>query len=166
MHREVETEGHFLHISTESGQTMTISPNHLVPVVDCKTPMTFLDFELFFHQHAVFAEKAKSGLCLLKYSEKGPVLDQISKVERIRKRGIYAPVTQSGDIIVNDLYASCFSYFENHLMQRSIFTLLNKLATWTSPLRNWLMGADSDVCEIPISLQVFMELAGLYSASN
>ena len=69
---------------------------------------------------------------MLKYSDyAGKVHAQVSvtKVEAIslEKSGIYAPLTEQGTIIVDNIHASCYSMVKNHKIAQFFFSILNKI---------------------------------------
>ena len=39
----------------------------------------------------------------------------------VEERGIYAPMTSNGDIVVNDVLASCYNVVNNKFMQGGFF---------------------------------------------
>ncbi len=53
----------------------------------------------------------------------------VTKVETValEKSGIYAPLTEQGTIIVDNVHASCYSMVKNHKIAHFLFNILNKL---------------------------------------
>lgn len=48
-------------------------------------------------------------------------LEPVIRIGILRKRGLYAPLTQSGRIIVNDVLVSCYSEYYDQTIQKTYF---------------------------------------------
>lgn len=94
------------------------------------------------NQIPVFAEKVEVGDCLYVLSNKQKhTFEQkrVQKVDIVEETGIYAPMTSNGDIIVNDIYASCYNILNNKIMQHSFVDNLRHL-----PSIGWIFGENSE----------------------
>jgi hypothetical protein len=111
------------------------------------------------------------GECLLRVVDGKLVSEQVTKVARERQVGIYAPVTEAGSIIVNDVVASCYSgYFSSHRIQHALFKMMeraadafNAVAELVSPCSQgteFLRRADGD---IPMVLRFLLKASDLVS---
>lgn len=121
MHQNPEVVAEFLELETESGRNLRLVGNHLIPLLDCgKSEIPDPDVLL---GGSKFASRAEVGECL-----QGPEgLERITKIRKLQSAGIYAPVTESGGILVDGLTASCFSFVESHNLQKMIFGIVNKI---------------------------------------
>lgn len=66
--------------------------------------------------------------------------DQIVKVNYVTRRGIYAPLTREGNIVVNSIVASCYAVISDHDMAHISFAPVR----WFSYLSEWLFGLKSN----------------------
>ncbi len=48
-------------------------------------------------------------------------------IENIYKTGVYAPLTKTGTIVVDDILASCYSMVKSHKMAHFFFDILNTI---------------------------------------
>lgn len=46
---------------------------------------------------------------------------RVVKISNIMERGIYAPMTATGDIVVNGVLASCHNVVRSHILQDTFF---------------------------------------------
>jgi len=114
----------FLTLSTESGHKLAITSEHLIYETDCQGN----------GGNAIFAKNVQVGRCL--YVNDNGDLKESRIVEKGQEKmnGIYAPITTSGSIVVNDVLASCYSHFENEPLQKQVFQYMiqfqDMLANW------------------------------------
>uniref|UniRef100_A0A914YXI7 Uncharacterized protein n=1 Tax=Panagrolaimus superbus TaxID=310955 RepID=A0A914YXI7_9BILA len=74
-----------------------------------------------FLYEKIQAEKVQLSDCLLSMNDDTKfVPTRVYKIEKIQEMGIYAPLTDNGNIIVNSIFASCYSEIDDELFQ---FTL-------------------------------------------
>lgn len=60
--------------------------------------------------------------------------DQIVSVNYVNRKGIYAPLTREGNIVVNSVVASCYAVVSDHHLAHLSFAPVR----WFSYLREWL----------------------------
>lgn len=111
-----QTQKHtFLSISTEHGQTLHISNFHLIYVSDCaKSKHT-----------TVFAEKVRVGKCLfVKNGNNSLIESKVTDIKIVDKVGVYAPLTVNGNIIVNNILASCYTNYNDIQLQKRVFSFV------------------------------------------
>uniref|UniRef100_A0A914Q059 Uncharacterized protein n=1 Tax=Panagrolaimus davidi TaxID=227884 RepID=A0A914Q059_9BILA len=112
LHRMPNIETEFIKFTLENGKTLKITKNHYIYKAECSAKCGTHDQ----HQYnSVAAEKVLPSDCLLSLNNDSTkmVLTRISKIETVIEKGIYAPLTDSGDILVNDIFASCYSEIDN-----------------------------------------------------
>jgi len=129
IHRRPDIEADFLRLQTTAGNKLTLSPKHLVPVVDCECPTAPTTLK--------FAKDAAVGECLLVHRDGHITQSQIRSVEQVTKTGIFAPLTKSGNLVVDDVIASCYASYEGHFVQNSFYRMYMALS-------NWLHGAGAE----------------------
>ena len=122
----------FLVIRTSLGHNLTLTPNHLLYVSngDDKIP-TSTKLSSF---QPVFASRVKHGDFVLVRSENEMVEDKVVDVREESLTGYYSPMTKQGNIIVQNVLASCYASFDNHNLMHFAFAPFR----WFHSARNWL----------------------------
>lgn len=129
IHRRPDIETEFYRLKTSAGNQLTLSPGHLVPVVDCARPSSPTTLK--------YAKDAVVGECVLVHRDGQITQSAIQQVEQVTKTGIFAPLTQSGNLVVDDVIASCYSAYEGYFVQNSFYRMYMTLS-------NWLHGAGAE----------------------
>jgi len=153
-HSDPEQRGTYLTIRTNSNRTITMSGNHMLPLVDCGLKAaTRLDFDLY--TRFVFASRAVPGSCVLTRDASGEItVEKVQEIDSSVQKGLYAPITSSGTIIVNDIVASCYSSVESQYIQATLHMILEKI--WK--LWNGLYCVDHTSTDIPMVLRVLLSV--------
>jgi hypothetical protein len=97
LHRDVDKVANFIEIHLESGNCLTLTPSHMVYRED-KT--------------AVPARKICVGDALFVVSGNDMNLEIVTDISSRESKGIYAPVTYGGNIVVDGVWASCYAEYE------------------------------------------------------
>eukprot|EP00111_Clytia_hemisphaerica_P000900 TCONS_00002634-protein len=99
----------FVNIETNSGKSITLSPYHLIQTLETGY---------------VFSKDVKINQTLQTYDDSKNTF-QLSQVRNISFDtagvGIYAPLTNEGTIIVDDVFASCYALFPSHSVSHAVF---------------------------------------------
>lgn len=99
----------FVNIETNSGKSITLSPYHLIQTLETGY---------------VFSKDVKINQTLQTYDDSKNTF-QLSQVRNISFDtagvGIYAPLTNEGTIIVDDVFASCYALFPSHRVSHAVF---------------------------------------------
>ncbi|KAL4228656.1 hypothetical protein ACF0H5_011701 [Mactra antiquata] len=107
--------GVFYTLSTDSGKEITLTAKHLLYVVKQNSSFDLNNIE------AIFAETVTVGQHLL-LNNKGRVIPSVvTKITVETKRGVYAPLTKHGTIVVNGVIASCYAYINNLFIAHTVF---------------------------------------------
>ncbi|CAF4077252.1 unnamed protein product, partial [Rotaria sp. Silwood1] len=103
----------FYTLETESNHTISLSAEHLIPVVSDTGTAIYIP-----------AERVKAGHHSLYVLSDDGVLSQslVIRVSIQIKIGYFAPLTTSGTLLVNNVVASCFSHVHNHEMAQLSMT--------------------------------------------
>ncbi|XP_034249194.1 desert hedgehog protein [Thrips palmi] len=148
--RDPEERRQFLRVRTAGNRTLTLTPTHLVPVVRqrqrqrpedtnrvedaVKDAATKDDVEVVTE----FAERVRPGDRVLVPGatrhdrlegddRDDAVLDAVVDVQLVLERGVFAPLTRAGTVVVDDVVASCYAVVDSQ-----------RLAHWAfGPLRVW-----------------------------
>lgn len=88
----------FLSIKLASGRTLTLTPTHLVLLGHAKNVRT------------IFAESIKVGDVLLVSDPNNNIIeDSVVQINGVIRTGVYAPLTETGTVVVNDVVVSCYA---------------------------------------------------------
>jgi hypothetical protein len=118
LHKDESVVGKYLSIKTSSNKTLTISSHHFIARLN-RNQNSKIEF--------VFAKYLQINDLLITENSLG---DEIIEIENVLEKGAYAPLTESGTISVNSIYASCYSntivHEIAHIVMQPII-LINKL---------------------------------------
>lgn len=112
LHAEPESPAEFLRLTTATGRSLSVTRGHLVFRTSCEGPA---------ERQAVQAGKIATGDCLMVDSRGQLEAQQVVSVEKFDSVGFYSPVTASGDLLVDDFLASCYSEVEAVQLQSLMF---------------------------------------------
>jgi len=117
MDRNLEQMENFVELHTDGGAVLTVTPAHLITVWHPEEQK--LDY--------VFADRVEE-LNYVLVMHNGELLPQrVHRVSSVRKRGVVAPLTREGTIVVNSVAASCYAVISSQ-----------SLAHWgLGPMRLW-----------------------------
>lgn len=111
-HANENVKTDFIVFSTESGRNISLSAFHLIYETDC-----------LGNSRTVFSKRVTVGKCLYVVDDEGKLIESKVIERRIdKKSGIYAPITTTGNIVVNGVLASCYTNIENEAVQRLIYS--------------------------------------------
>ena len=92
----------YLKIVLEDGNKITLSGNHLVMVGE--------------HKKAIMAQKVKPGDILFSVDENLEISPKkVLAVEKVIEQGVYCPITLHGNLIVDNVLASCYASVQDHV---------------------------------------------------
>ena len=116
LHYEPDRHAEYLVIETYQGITFSVSPEHLIFTAKSKMSSSL-------KIQTKFAGCVKQSDCVLSLSDElgHPILLQVKSVCNVRKRGIYAPLTRCGSILVDDVLMSCYAKFYSHTIAHMAF---------------------------------------------
>ncbi|GMS88089.1 hypothetical protein PENTCL1PPCAC_10264, partial [Pristionchus entomophagus] len=115
LHRDEEMLAEFNVIKTENGHSLKLTNEHLIYVSDCELNSQSL--------RVVRADAVTTDHCLAITGspERTLTIDRVTSVTKTSERGIYAPLTSTGDIIVNDVLSSCHCSIAAKTLQQFFF---------------------------------------------
>lgn len=111
---------HYVYNSNKTGY-ITLTPKHLIYAKRMDRP----EFEFM----AAFQVLVGDYLKKYDWEEKLNQNVHVTKIEKIvlNRSGIFAPLTESGTIIVDNILTSCYSMVRYHGIAHFFFNLLNRL---------------------------------------
>ncbi|KAE9419298.1 hypothetical protein Angca_004456 [Angiostrongylus cantonensis] len=95
------------------GESLKLTANHLLYVANCNrgTPLRL-----------IAAKNAQVDQCILVTGNRSKLIQRrISSIAKVTERGIYAPLTATGDIVVNRYLVSCHSNIALKTLQQTFF---------------------------------------------
>jgi len=124
LHAQPNLSAKFFTLRTESGQRLAISGEHLIYETDCQGN----------GGQAIYAKKVQVGRCLYVNQDGKLVESRVVEKGQEKLNGIYSPITTTGSIVVNDVLASCYNYYENESLQKFVYQFVigfqDMLANW------------------------------------
>ena len=97
----------YLKITLEDGNKITLSGNHLVMVGKLAK--------------VILARKVKPGDIFFNVDENQEISPKkVLAVENVIERGIFCPITLSGNVIVDNVLASCYASVEDHVLLKGL----------------------------------------------
>lgn len=137
---------------------ITITPRHLILVR--KLNQTSGNFEY----RAAMEVRVGDVLKYFNYNQKMYQFAQVVKTETVnlKNSGIYAPLTESGTLIVDNVQTSCYSLVKDHKTAQFFFNILNKINHFLS------LTADSYVTYSKFLYEIlnFVQLSNLFLNVN
>ncbi|CAH2239768.1 tiggy-winkle hedgehog protein [Pararge aegeria] len=119
--REPNATRQFIEITAENGVSITTTPSHLLLLAAADG------------WRESFATNIEVGDVLLTRGQ-GSVMrpSRVVKTRVVSKRGVYAPLTSAGTIIVDDALASCYALVRSHALAHAAMAPLRWMAGWSS----------------------------------
>ncbi|EYC13111.1 hypothetical protein Y032_0045g1272 [Ancylostoma ceylanicum] len=144
LHRLPETVASFIKVETDEDE-LKLTPQHFIYKVDCDN----IDYNV----EMVYAEDLKAGDCL--YRSRADALHKVNirSVSVVRERGVYAPMTRSGDLLANDIYVSCHNVVKTSTLSH---TFLDFASTVQRKMRSLFGGADDG--HLPTTAEFFLNM--------
>lgn len=129
--RDDQIRREFVRIETENGQTITVTPSHLIytwrttnALLASNTLITTTTSDTADFR---FADLVRIGDFVLVNVNSTLEPRRVTKLTREIHRGVYAPLTYDGTIIVNSIAASCYALIEKHSLAHTAFMPMRSL---------------------------------------
>jgi len=100
-HKDPETVGNFYSVTTASGQTIQLSKEHYIYVSEAPGSIT--------DAVPLTPGFLKPGHHVWTYDEGQMICSPIVSIAHVKEKGLYAPFTLNGTVIVNGVYASSYA---------------------------------------------------------
>jgi hypothetical protein len=100
-HKDPETVGKFYSVTTASGQTIQLSKEHYIYVSEVPGSIT--------DAVPLTPGFLKVGHSLWTYTDGEMTCSPIVSITHVKEKGLYAPFTLNGTVIVNGVYASSYA---------------------------------------------------------
>jgi hypothetical protein len=144
-HEEAETLTRYVSIQTASKRHLKISEFHLIVKVNPSAETEF-----------VYASELKLNDILL---DADLNMDAIVSLDVVYDKGAYAPMTEAGTIIVNNVVASCYANFRSHNFAHFAMPILSSLGQMVNSFLGF-----KDTTEMAHGINVYSFFDSLYQA--
>lgn len=147
LHNKPEEEAIYKQIETVDGQSIKLTDFHLIYITNCKKKETL---------RLVHAKDVKVGHCIHTVSDKNRSILRSNKVKEVtekREKGIYAPLTASGDLMVNNVLASCHSNMAVQTLQHTFFSVYRKINAYAHSIKSVFGFASDGSGELPFGVE-------------
>lgn len=114
----------FIRIETENGQAITATPSHLIYTWRTNDDNVLANTETADFR---FAELVRIGDYVLVNVNGTLEPRRVTQITPELHRGVYAPLTYDGTIVVNSIAASCYALVEKHSLAHSSFIPMRSL---------------------------------------
>ncbi|KAH8381784.1 hypothetical protein KR009_000209 [Drosophila setifemur] len=125
MDRNLEQMQNFVQLHTDGGAVLTVTPAHLVSVWQPEhQELTFVFADRVEEHNQVLVRDAKTG-------ELRP--QKVIRVGSVRSKGVVAPLTREGTIVVNSVAASCYAVINSQSLAHwglGPMRLLSTMEAW------------------------------------
>ncbi|PIO77155.1 hint module [Teladorsagia circumcincta] len=144
LHRLPDTVASFIRLQTDDGE-LKLTPQHFIYKVNCN--------DIDYNVDMIYAEDLKAGDCLYKTRFSALHKVVIRSVSTVRERGVYAPMTSSGDLLANDIYVSCHNVVKTSTLSQ---TFLDFAAHVQRKMRSLFGGAEDG--HLPTTTEFFLNI--------
>jgi hypothetical protein len=111
LHNEENVLANFIQFTTNQNNIITISAKHLMAKMNTQTKR--VDY--------VLAQELNQN-DLIVSTRKGKVIhERIIKIEQVIESGIYAPLTEQGTMLVDNVLVSCYAHTHKHELAHYVF---------------------------------------------
>ncbi|XP_020609694.1 warthog protein 1-like [Orbicella faveolata] len=128
IHRQPEVMQEFLQITTEKNNILRIIEDHLLFV------------EKTGKATAIPARDVKVGDILYVRADHGVEKDTVLNISKVYGKGVYAPVTLSGTILVNDVHTSCYFDVLSHEWSHRAMGVVRAVHYVSPWILQWISG--------------------------
>ena len=113
----------FLTIQTESGHSLTLTPTHLIYTSSGDNHQGAID-----NLEAIYAKDVEEGDFVLVHDSLGTIKAvRVTHIKAQVHSGVFAPLTAAGNLVVDNVVASCYAVVDSQTLAHTAF----------APLRWW-----------------------------
>ncbi|XP_037092548.1 sonic hedgehog protein A-like, partial [Pollicipes pollicipes] len=125
----------FYRLTTASGRRLTVTPGHLLYVLDAASAaagnVTALDARVTFVKHVIEGDYVLVG----RPAGGAPAAERVAAVDLVTGRGVYAPLTRHGTVLASDVLASCYAMVDDQSTAHAAFLPVR----WAVNVRDFVM---------------------------
>uniref|UniRef100_A0AC35FUP6 Hint domain-containing protein n=1 Tax=Panagrolaimus sp. PS1159 TaxID=55785 RepID=A0AC35FUP6_9BILA len=151
-HRKPNFMAEFIKFTLKNGKELKMTKKHYIYKSDCSNYGSMISVEEA-SKEMVYAENVSISDCLFIVQRNTKIIEsRILKIEKIQERGIYSPMTNNGNIIVNDIFASCYNIVKNEKLQSSLPSFSAKIKQILSTLYYQILSNDYNISKTEVDL--------------
>ncbi|XP_056099645.1 indian hedgehog signaling molecule a [Rhinichthys klamathensis goyatoka] len=136
--RDPSAEKQFYTIETDSGAKLSLTAAHLLFVSEgnCSGPVVSAELK------SVFASDVLPGQCVVSTRGAGQQghLSRVTRIQIQEDKGVFAPLTRHGTVVVNSVVSSCYAAVDQHWLAHWAFGPLRVLYNWGGPVGHQAVG--------------------------
>ena len=114
-HDDPELKQNFQVIRTKTGRNLTLTNTHLIYKVEIDEPNQELN-EVISSDPVLAMKIRKGDFVLVNDENKGMIKDEVVSNDIVIRKGIFAPITANGKIVVDDILASCYTHYKHSFL--------------------------------------------------
>jgi len=158
LHAQPNVSAKFVNLRTESGHELSLTGEHLIYETECNGGAG----------RTIFAKNVRVGGCLFVMADKKLVESKVTAKSQKKLTGVYSPITSTGSIVVNDVLASCYNYYENEALQKFVYQYMigfqDTLAQWlpSSIYQAAFNNQDGALVAVPRIILTFLHLSSYF----
>jgi len=159
IHKDPVQVTEFITLGTNSGRSLTLTPNHLIYKVPCEGEVNRI---------AVVAGAVLIDDCVLINREGSVRPDRVVSIETSLKTGIFSPITAEGNIVVDGVLASCYSNVDSEGLQKYMIQYITATSEFMAGAipESWhrLIFGGPGLSSLPEVVSGFLEVSKLWVA--
>ncbi|XP_074653434.1 sonic hedgehog protein-like [Tubulanus polymorphus] len=109
----------FYNLHTEANITVTLTSSHLIYVTD---KFTSSPSAILTNQRAIFAKDVQIGDALLLVEGSRVYASKVARMTITTRKGWFAPLTEEGTIIVDDVMTSCYAVVNSDIVAHVVYS--------------------------------------------
>uniref|UniRef100_A0A0K0EUI1 HintN domain-containing protein n=1 Tax=Strongyloides venezuelensis TaxID=75913 RepID=A0A0K0EUI1_STRVS len=159
IHRDDNQEAEFIKISLDDGKELKITAYHYIYKTECTSDRNEESLRVDdVERKAVYAKDVNVGDCLYVIStDKNTVSKkEVTSIDTVTEIGIYAPMTGTGDIVVEGILASCENIIHNNVMRSSFYQSFKYFADFIPNIIS--KKDDSNTVNLPYGLELAIQM--------
>jgi hedgehog protein len=129
-----EAHRQFYAIETEAGVTLTVTPSHLVYADLQNGSDESNNVDGLENFEAVLASRVRESDYILVQQNGVMSPSRVTNVDTKIFSGVFAPLTSSGNLVVDGALASCYAVLENQSVSHAAFAPFR----WSHAIKGWL----------------------------
>lgn len=118
MDRDPNATRQFIEVTSDDGVTITTTPSHLLLLSEGNG------------WRASFAADVKEGDILLTKGQEKLNRSKVISTKLVLRKGVYAPLTTAGTLLVDDALASCYALVRSHSLAHAVMSPLRWTSSW------------------------------------
>lgn len=155
---DAEQNRMFNTIVTESGAKITVTPSHLVFGSENNRTSSISE------GYATFAKNIEIGDYMYVKDDSGSLrLDRVANVVSSSEKGSFAPLTSEGNLVVNNVLASCYALLDDQTLAHYAFMPVRALSKIEHTTLDLLQQFHSSVVKVRKSLSNDQTLSNMFS---